>query len=71
MGLWDTFTSGIGATIKTLTGGGSYLSEEEKQKDRDVITSAYEILSQMQSGEEELPEENEEEEFDMEDETKI
>jgi len=30
----------------------SELPEEEKQKDRDVITSAHEILSQMTSGEE-------------------
>jgi hypothetical protein len=33
----------------------SELPEEEKQKDRDVITAAYEILSEMQSGEE-MPE---------------
>ena len=34
MGLWDTFTSGIGATVKTLTGGGSYLSQEEQEKEK-------------------------------------
>ena len=33
------------------------LEEEEKQKDRDVIKAAYEILSQMMGGEEEMPEE--------------
>jgi hypothetical protein len=43
--------------------GASYseLAEEEKQKDRDVITAAYEILSEMQSGQEEMPEDMEEE----------
>ena len=40
------------------------LPEEEKQKDRDVITSAYEILSEMQSGEE-MPEDMESEDSDM------
>jgi len=39
----------------------SELPEEEKQKDRDVITAAYEILSQMQSGQEEMPEDMESE----------
>lgn len=39
----------------------SELPEEEKQKDRDVITAAYEILSQMQSGQEEMPEDMENE----------
>jgi hypothetical protein len=39
----------------------SELPEEEKQKDRDVITSAHEILSQMMGGEEDvMPEETEE-----------
>lgn len=33
------------------------LEEEEKQKDRDVIKAAYEILNQMMGGEEEMPEE--------------
>jgi hypothetical protein len=47
--------------------GASYseLPEEEKQKDRDVITSAYEILSEMQSGQEEMPEDMESEDSDM------
>jgi hypothetical protein len=35
----------------------SELPEEEKQKDRDVITAAHEILSQMMGGEEKMPEE--------------
>lgn len=34
MGLWDTFTSGIGSVAKRLTGGGSYLSAEEQQKEQ-------------------------------------
>ena len=34
MGLWDTFTSGIGSVAKRLTGGGSYLSEDELQKEQ-------------------------------------
>ena len=37
------------------------LPKEEKQKDKDVITAAYEILSQMQSGQEEMPEDMENE----------
>ena len=47
--------------------GASYseLPEEEKQKDRDVITAAYEILSEMQSGQEEMPEDMESEDSDM------
>jgi hypothetical protein len=47
--------------------GASYseLAEEEKQKDRDVITAAYEILSEMQSGQEEMPEDMESEDSDM------
>lgn len=36
----------------------SELPEEEKQKDRDVITAAHEILSQMMSNEEQTPEED-------------
>jgi len=40
----------------------SELPEEEKQKDKDVITAAYEILSQMMSAQdEEMPEDMEEE----------
>ena len=40
----------------------SELPEEEKQKDRDVITAAHEILSEMMSGEEEeMPEDMESE----------
>ena len=35
----------------------SELPEEEKQKDRDVIIAAHEILSQMMGGEEDMPEE--------------
>jgi hypothetical protein len=42
----------------------SELPEEEKQKDRDVITAAHEILSQMMGGEEEMPEEMPEDEMD-------
>ena len=45
----------------------SELPEEEKQKDRDVITSAYEILSEMQSGEEPA-EEDEDDDSQMDDE---
>ena len=47
--------------------GASYseLPEEEKQKDRDVITAAYEILSEMQSSQEEIPEDMESEDSDM------
>jgi hypothetical protein len=47
--------------------GASYseLPEEEKQKDRDVITAAYEILSEMQSGQEEMPEDMESKDSDM------
>jgi len=47
--------------------GASYseLPEEEKQKDRDVITAAYEILSEMQSSQEEMPEDMESEDSDM------
>jgi len=47
--------------------GASYseLAEEEKQKDRDVITAAYEILSEMMSGQEEMPEDMESEDSDM------
>jgi len=47
--------------------GASYseLPEEEKQKDRDVITAAYEILSEMMSGQEEMPEDMESEDSDM------
>ena len=41
------------------------LPEEEKQKDRDVITAAYEILSEMQSSQEEMPEDMESEDSDM------
>ncbi len=48
----------------------SELPEEEKQKDRDVITAAYEILSEMQSGED-MPEEMESENSDMDDESNI
>jgi hypothetical protein len=48
----------------------SELPEEEKQKDRDVITAAYEILSEMQSGEN-MPEEMESENSDMDDESNI
>jgi len=43
----------------------SELPEEEKKKDRDVITAAYEILSEMQSGQEEMPEDMESEDSDM------
>jgi len=42
----------------------SELSEEEKQKDRDVITAAHEILSQMNFNQEEMPEEMPEDEMD-------
>jgi hypothetical protein len=47
--------------------GASYseLPEEEKQKDRDVITAAYEILSEMQSSHKEIPEDMESEDSDM------
>ena len=45
----------------------SELPEEEKQKDRDVITAAYEILSEMMSGQEEMPEDMESEDSDMDD----
>jgi len=47
--------------------GASYseLPEEEKQKDRDVITAAYEILSEMQSSQEEIPGDMESEDSDM------
>lgn len=45
----------------------SELPEEEKQKDRDVITAAYEILSEMQSGQEEMPEDMESEDPNMDD----
>jgi len=45
----------------------SELPEEEKQKDRDVITAAYEILSEMQSGQEEMPEDMESEDSDVDD----
>ena len=45
----------------------SELPEEEKQKDRDVITAAYEILSEMQSGQEEMPEDMESEDSNMDD----
>ena len=45
----------------------SELPEEEKQKDRDVITAAYEILSEMQPGQEEMPEDMESEDSDMDD----
>jgi hypothetical protein len=46
----------------------SELPEEEKQKDRDVITAAYEILSEMMSGQEEMPEDMESEDSDMDEE---
>lgn len=43
MGLWDSFTGGIssiasgaGAQLKTFTGGGSYLSEDEKAKQESL-----------------------------------
>ena len=36
----------------------SELSDEEKQKDKDVVIAAYEILSQMNFSQEEMPEEN-------------
>ncbi len=49
----------------------SELPEEEKQKDRDVITAAYEILSEMNSGQEEMPEDMESENSDMDDESNI
>jgi hypothetical protein len=42
----------------------SELPEEEKQKDRDVITAAHEILSQMNFNQEEMPEEMPEDEMD-------
>ena len=47
--------------------GASYseLPEEEKQKDRDVVIAAYEILSEMQSGQEEMPQDMESEDSDM------
>ena len=36
-------------------------SQEEKQKDRDVITAAYDILQEMMAGQEdEMPEDTEE-----------
>ena len=38
------------------------LPEEEKQKDRDVIIAAHEILSQMNTNQEEMPEEDMEDE---------
>ncbi len=49
--------------------GASYseLPEEEKQKDRDVITAAYEILSEMQSGQEDMPDDMESEDSNMDD----
>ena len=40
------------------------LPEEEKQKDRDVIIAAHEILSQMMGGEEDMPEEMPEDDMD-------
>jgi hypothetical protein len=43
----------------------SELPEEEKQKDRDVITAAYEILSEMMSGQEEMPEDKQSEDSNM------
>jgi hypothetical protein len=43
----------------------SELPEEEKQKDRDVVIAAYEILSEMQSRQEEIPEDMESEDSDM------
>lgn len=43
------------------------LPEEEKKKDRDVIKAAYEILSEMQSGQEEMPEDMESEDPNMDD----
>ena len=39
------------------------LPEEEKQKDRDVITAAYEILSEMMSNEDEVEDEMPEDEI--------
>ncbi len=47
--------------------GASYseLPEEEKQKDRDVITAAYEILSEMQSSQDEMPEDIEDEDLNQ------
>ena len=42
----------------------SELPEEEKQKDRDVIIAAHEILSQMMGGEEDMPEEMPEDDMD-------
>jgi hypothetical protein len=49
----------------------SELPEEEKQKDRDVIIAAHEILSEMKSGQQEMPEEMESENSDMDDKTNI
>ena len=43
------------------------LPEEEKQKDRDVIASAYEILSEMMNGEDNSSEMDEDEDMDMDD----
>jgi len=43
----------------------SELPEEEKQKDRDVVIAAYEILSEMQSGQEEMPQDMESKNSDM------
>jgi hypothetical protein len=42
----------------------SELPEEEKQKDRDVIIAAHEILSQMMGEEEDMPEEMPEDDMD-------
>lgn len=50
MGLWDTFTSGIGSVAKRLTGGGSYLSEDELQKEQALHNLVKDGLANIDSG---------------------
>ena len=54
MSLWNSFTSTIGVLGKTITGGGNYLNEEEKQKQealnstiKNAIADADKVISKV------------------------
>ncbi len=44
MSLWDSFRSTIGVTIKSVTGGGSYLNEEEQKREEKLTSSVRNAL---------------------------
>jgi len=50
MPLWDSFTSALGSvgpTLKRLTGGGSYLSAEEQEKEKQLNASIKDALAKI------------------------